>query len=220
MVRKLVEVGSPIVALGVGLMTERILAHLPIVGLILLIIGGIILLIALVIHLGKKMWPNRDNWYALSSYPHEFPPEDPQRAINKNRSEQWRSCDPQEVDEWFEVDMEKERTLSRIEFIPDDSEIEKPKKWRMMFYGEDGNKLKQTLGHKDGQYNIIVQGKDIPNRIRWFRVEIKEVAEDMEANSNYAKRKGTTKVYWAISLIKVWEYRFSIFGRRFCEHEL
>jgi len=118
------------------------------------------------IELSKILWPGRDNWYALSSYPYEFPPDDPQGAINKNRSEQWRSCDPQEENAWFEVDMGKKRMISRIEFIPDDSDIEKPKKWRMMFYGEDDNKQRQTLSPNDGEYNISVQSRDIPNRIR------------------------------------------------------
>lgn len=188
-----------------------------------IIFGGLALICLILmglIKLSKILWPGRDNWYALSSYPYEFPPGDPQRAINKNRSEQWRSCDPQEENAWFEVDMIKKRMISRIEFIPDDSDIEKPEKWRMMFYGEDDNKQRQTLSHNDGEYNISVQSRDIPNRIRWFRVEIKEVAEDMPVNSNYSKRNCTTKVHWTISLVKLWEYRFSIFGRKFCEHEL
>ena len=172
------------------------------------------------IRLSKKLWPNREKWLANSSYPSELLLNNPQIALNKNRGEQWRSTDAQEVDEWFEVDMGKERMISRIEFIPDYSDIEKPKKWRMMSYGEDDNKQKQTLSHNDGEYNISIQSRNIPNRIRWFRVEIKEVAEDMPVNSNYFKRNCTTKVHWTISLVKIWEYRFSIFGRRFCEHEL
>lgn len=211
-----VLVGALIGAIIEGMGGRSKMIAIIVFGSLSLLFGSILFVSWLV----KRLWPNRDNWYALSSYPHEFPPNNPQRAINKNRNEQWRSADKQEVDEWFEVDMGKERMLSRIEFIPDDSDIEKPKKWRMLFYGEDNNKQRQTLGHNDGQCNISVQSRDIPNRIRWFRVEIKEVAEDMPVNSNYFKRNCTTKVHWTISLVKIWEYRFSIFGRRFCEHEL
>lgn len=172
--------------------------------------------------LSKKFWPNREKWWATSSYDSWAitQQENPQNALSDNRGQIWRSPLTQAVGNWFEIDMRKERMINRIQFTSDNSDIEKPKKWRMMFYGEDANKQKQTLGHKDGQYNISVQSKDIPNRIRWFRVEIKEVAEDMSVNSNYSKRNDTTKVYWTISLVNLWEYRFSIFGRRFCEHEL
>lgn len=186
------------------------------------IFGGLALITLVLmglLKLSEILWPKRDNWYATSSYPHEFPPDNPQIAINKNRSEQWRSCDPQEEYAWFEVDMNKPRTIASIEFLADDHDIEKPKKWRMTFFGVDNNGLKQTLGHKDGEYNIFVRGRDIPNPIQWFKVEIKEIAEDMEANTNYAKQHGT-KVHWTIALIRLKEYRFNMFGKRFCEHEL
>ena len=172
------------------------------------------------IKLSEKIWPSRGDWYATSSYPYELPPNNPQRAIDRNRREHWRSSDPQEEGAWFEVDMGKPRTIANIKFFADDHNIEKPKKWRMFFYREDNNKLKHTLGHKDGEYDIIVTSRDIPNPIQWFRVVIQEVAEEMLANSNYAKRNLTTKVYWTISFIRLKEYKFNICRKRFWEHEL
>lgn len=183
-------------------------------------LAGFFALVSLITWQSKKIWCGRENWYANSSYPHELPPNNPQRAIGKNRNEQWRSADAQEANAWFEVDMGKPRIIANIKFLADDSDIEKPKKWRMMFYGKNKNGLRQTLCHQDGENDIFVKGEDIPNPIQVFRTEIKEVAENMPASSNYAKRYLTTKVYWTISLIKVREYRFSICGKRFWKHEL
>ena len=91
----------------------------------------------------------------------------------------------------------------------------------MQFFRKDDNGLIRNLGHhKDGEGDIFVGGEDIPNPIQKFRVLIKEVAEDLRTDSNYAKRNLTTKVYWTISLIKVKEYKFNMFGKRLWRHEL
>lgn len=183
------------------------------------VFGGLALLTLLIMGIYKGcmiLWPGRGDWYAASSYLYELPPNDPQRAIDKNRREQWHSSDPQEEDAWFEVDMGKPRMIASIEFLADDSDVEKPAKWRMMFYG----KGRRTLSHKDGDGFIYVEGNDIPNNTQYFRAQIKETAQDMPAGSNYAKRNLTTKVYWTISFIRIQEHRFSICGKRFCIHEV
>ncbi len=180
---------------------------------------GVAVFLSLVLWQSKKIWSGRNNWYATQSYPNIKPENDPQRAINKNRHDYWRSYQPQEENASFEVDMCKPRTIASIKFLTDDSDMEKPKKWRMMFYKEDQNGLKHALCHKDGEYEIFVKGSDISNPIQWFEIKIREVAEDMKEDTNYAKQHGT-KVFWTISLIRLTEYRFNILGKRFCKHEL
>ena len=185
-----------------------------------ILFGSLALLVLLIMGIYKgsmMLWPERDDWFATSSYPEELPPDNPQRALSKNRSERWRSSDPQGENVWFEVDMGKPRSIASIKFITDD-DIETPKKWRMMFYRDDDNGQKRTLGHKDGEHTIFVKGRDIPNPVQEFRVEIKEVAEDMNMTTNYAKQYGA-KPYWSISLIKLREYRINI-NKRFWEHEV
>lgn len=169
-----------------------------------------------ILKLRVVLWPGRDSWYASSSYEEVTPENNPQKAIDKDRRKQWRSSLPQKQGELFQVDMGKCRMIAGIEFTPDDSWIEKPDKWRMFFYGEQH----RILGHKDGKGLIVVEGKDIPKYIQSFAVEIQEPALDMPYDSNYAKRNNGVKVYWTISYIKVFEYRFNIFGKRFCEREL
>lgn len=178
-------------------------------------LAGLCFFICFLLWISKKLWPGRDNWYATSSYPILTIENDPQRAIEKDRRKQWRSSKPQEVNAWFQINMAKERIIKSIDFEVDDSWIEKPKKWRMMFYG----KGRRTLGHKDGEGFIYIEDGDIPNPIQYFRVQIKEAAEDMPEDNNYAKQYGT-KVFLTISLIRIREYRFNIFSRWFWVYEV
>lgn len=169
------------------------------------------------LHLSEKVWPTRKGWWATSSYDDWVvsPQENPQNALSDNRGQIWRSPLPQELDAWFEIDMSKERMIASIEFLADNSGIEKPARWRMMFYG----KGHRTLGHRDGEGFISVTDSQIPAYIQYSQVQIKEIADDMREDSNYAKRHGT-KVFWTISFIRMKEYRFHIFGKRFWVHEL
>jgi hypothetical protein len=214
--RRLVEAGLFLIGAGCGFLGEALMESSAFLyAIIAFCLGGFLIVAAFILWISKKKWPGRSDWYATSSYPILITENDPQRAIEKDRRKQWRSAKPQELDAWFEVDMARERTIESISFETDDSSVEKPGEWRIMFYG----KGRRILGHKDGKGFIFVEGNDIPNPIQYFRVQIKEIAEDMPEGTNYAKRYGT-KVFLAISLIRVREYRFNIFGRRFLTHEV
>jgi hypothetical protein len=183
------------------------------------VFGGLALVTLLVIGIWKGcmiLWPERGEWYATSSYPIVSIENDPQRALDKDRRKQWRSSGPQKLGAWFKVDMAKPRYIAQINLEVDDNCVEKPKKWQVRFYREDPDDIK---GDKIGQGSIFIQGSEIPNPIRYFRVHISEPAEDMLGSSNYARRYGT-EVFWTISLIELKEYRFNIRGRQFWTHEL
>lgn len=164
----------------------------------------------------KLVWPGRATWYATSSYEEVTHENEPQKAIDKDRRTQWRGSLPQKQGDWFEIDMSKLRLIAGIEFVPDAGWVEKPEKWRMMFYG----RRHEILTHKDGSGSIVVEGDDIPQYIRSFMVQIQQPAADMPAESNYSKRYDSTQVYWSISYVRVLEYRFALFGKRFCKHDL
>ena len=181
------------------------------------VFGSLAVIVALIIAglwISKKVWEGRDNWYMTTSYVGSLPENDPQLMIDKDRRKQWRSPEPQMLDAWIELDMYKPRMIRSIEIITDDSGVEKPAEWRMMFYGRGG----RTLSHKDGLGFIYVED-DIPQNVQRIRVEVKGVAEDMAEDTNYAKQRGM-KVYWSVSLIKIREYRFKALGKRFWEHEV
>ncbi len=222
MKNRLYAVSFLLLGLGGGLVIKETLTHNAYIGCWILGAGGLLLILLLIsepIRKGfNKIWGGRSNeWWATSSYENGSikMEADPQRALSKNKRERWRSPRPQESEARFEVDMAKERMIASIDIEPDDDWIEKPTKWRMMFYGS-GHK---TLCHKDGKGFISVKSNDIPNRIQYFQIQIKESAEDMRGDSNYAKRYGV-KVYWTISLIKLREYKLKIFGKRFWTHAI
>lgn len=162
----------------------------------------------------NKIWPGRDKWVASSSYPSLAVENDPQRAID--RGKEWRSSSPQKPQQWFRIDLAKERMVASINFEPDEDWIENPKKWRMMFHGENRN---ISVGNPiDGEGFIFVGNNYIPRRIQYITVYIKEPMDDMPEDTNYAVRYGK-QVLWTISL-RIKEFRFSIFGKRFWKHEL
>jgi len=99
----------------------------------------------------------------------------------------------------------------------DHSEIEKPKAWRITFFGKG---TEMILVHKDGLGIITASCSTLlKHPVQRFRIEIKEVAEQMQPDSNYAKRHGAWP-HWAISYIRIREYRIRLFGRGFFSHEV
>lgn len=184
------------------------------IAIIFTVLAGFGYIAICLIYLIRRVWPGRGKWYATSSYPSTALENNPQNAIDKRK--EWRSSSPQKVGQWFRVDLGKPRMIASIDFEPDREWIEKPKEWRMMFYGEDRN---VSLGRPiDGKNFISIKGNDIPKCIQYITVYVKEPMEDMPEGSNYAIRYGK-HIFWTISL-RIKEYRFRIGNKRFWIHEL
>jgi len=95
-------------------MTECILAHLPWIGLSLTILGGVILLVALIGWIGKQIWIGRDDWTIESSYKRSEP-------IGAFKGS-WVSNDIQRKNADIVIDISKGkakngRLIGRIQFI-------------------------------------------------------------------------------------------------------
>ncbi len=179
------------------------------------VLAASLFVIYAVIKLTRRIWTGRDKWRVTSSYPSIAYENNPDNIKDKRR--EWRSSNPQAVEQWFRIDLGKEKMIASIEFDTDKDWIEKPDKWLMEFHTANQN---VTVGRPvTGRGFIQVASKDLPEHFRYLTVYITEEAKDMPEGSNYTKRYGK-KVYWTISNVKIRQYIFNFGVRKWLTYEL
>lgn len=201
MIRKLIEIGSPIVALGVGLMTENILAHLPWIGLSLIIVGGVILLMALVVCIAKKIWPPVWDWEFQTNYSKFW-----ESVFNKGKKRiDWASSKPQREGDFYKLNLQKERVISGIWFDHGMTN-EVPEEWTITFYNAFGGfaipNKDTTKPFINGKDTIRIQELERPVKVQYIMVQIKK-----------KRMKDTEAYYWRIGHITLRENRLL---KRYC----
>lgn len=140
----------------------------------------------------RRFWPSPDEkrraWRYLTSY----------GESNKRWTEDgWRSPKPQQIEAFFEIDLQKERYIKAIQFYHGES-FETPKKWYMTISAKNrGYRFFDTnLVRKQGEGLIMVYLRE-PQNVQFIRVVIAQP----EVGQN------GQPYYWTIKAIRLKEIR-------------
>ena len=171
--------------------------------------AGLLFIVLIRIYLREGKWLGRETWIARSSYGNNE-----QDALTKRG---WRSPMPQSAQQNFMVDFGKERELISIRLESDQSHLETPKHWQIELFGDDPNVCVDTINDHNSE---PIEVKNLNKRVRQFVVWIKEPHEDVSSGSNYDLMYHSVKPRWFISNIRIKEYKYVVFGRKFGEREI